>query len=44
MKGDYNLGDKVEVTINEATLFDLRATPNIDESNKELIQIGTSLT
>lgn len=44
VKGNYNLGDKIGVTINEATLFDLRATPNIDESNEELIQISTSLT
>ena len=44
VKGDYSLGDEIEVTVNDATYYDLRATQNQDNSNEELIQISTSLT
>src|SRR3989338_5641981 len=44
IKGDYSLGDEIEVTVNDATYYDLRATQNQDNSNEELIQISTSLT
>lgn len=44
VKGNYNLGDEIEVTIDEVTSHDLRATPNINNDNEELIQISTSLT
>ena len=44
IKGDYSLGDEIEVTVNDATYYDLRAAQNQDNSNDELIQISTSLT
>ena len=44
VNGNYNLGDEIEVTVNDATSYDLRATPNVKDENQELIQISTSLT
>jgi MiaB-like tRNA modifying enzyme len=44
VKGDYKLGDEIEVTVKDATTFHLRATPHGKDENEELIQISTSLT
>ena len=44
VKGNFQLGDEVDVIVNDATSYDLRATPDLDSSNEELIQISTSLT
>ena len=47
VKGDFQLGDEVEVTVQDATNYDLRAEVNgnaEDHSNQDLIQISTSLT